>query len=68
MKDYTEMKELIPLVQKQNIAIDKMEQKIKSKDLELRILRMAYQRLQNNCVNLSNLTAVSIFFYAKFLY
>lgn len=65
MKDYNDMKELIPLVKKLNIAIDKMEQKIKSKDLELRILRTAYQRLQNTCVNVSNLTTVNIFVNVK---
>ena len=54
------MKDLIPLTKKLQRAINKMEKEIKSKDEEIRILRLAFKRLQNSCVSVANLTPVSI--------
>lgn len=61
LQDYNELKQLVPLVKKLQNEIDKMKNKIASLELELEDERIAHKRLQNNCVNVSNLTIVNIF-------
>lgn len=62
LQEYKILMDLMVQVKKQQNSIEKMTSELKSKDKQLKEHQQAHQKEQAKCINVSNLSAVSISF------
>lgn len=61
LQEYKHLFDLIPQVQMLKNTINEMEKIIESKDSQLKYLQKMHQRKHSECINVSNLSTVSVF-------